>query len=396
MSKKIQKKSLSKSQLIKNTKKKIIDDSDDSDDEENDSENESNYDSSDESESDSDSDIASDSDDDLDNDSDNKSIKYNDDDIRNIIIEKINDKFAYGKLGNFKVVIMTSNGNINATKLCQDGGKELKHWMENKSSKKMITDFCGYAGLPINEMVIKVNGGKLTKVSGTYVHSSIITHIASWCNSDYAYLVASIVNKYHSKQILEENEKLLKKKDDKIDRMSKKIDTLVENNSTLIEKNKKINNRLKRLVKQNDEIYDQNLETHGKLDAISNERVPHSGNPKKEHMLVIIKNNDDDEEYAKDEDIRKFHALRLMKQSYLSQISKHEIRHPNMEILLVIKYSPNAIHLWNVIKKKLASGRNKKIDLSGCKFNLVKGYTKKQLKKDIIAIHNERLDHDDA
>lgn len=165
--------------------------------------------------------------------------------------------------------------------------------------------------------------------------------------------------------------------------------------STLIENNKKMSSRVKRLVSQNDEIYDQNLETHGKLDAISNERVPHSGNPKIENMLVIFKNNDDPDEYDDDEDIYEYHAIRVMKKSYASTIAKHKQRHPNMEIVIKIGYSPNSVHLWNVIKKKLINDK-KKIDLFGCKFNLINKYTKKQLKKDIIQIHNERLNSDDV
>jgi hypothetical protein len=249
------------------TQKKIINDSDE------DSINEESDEESINEESDEDS-----VNEELENDFNNK--KFKEDDIRNIIFEKINDKFAYGKLDKFKVVIMINNGYINATKLCNDANKQLIHWMENKRSKEMIKDFGKFTGLSRDELVIKVNGGKLTKISGTYMHYTLITHIASWCNTKYAFIVSTIVNNYHSKQAVEEKDKMLQKKDDKIDKMSKKIDTLVENNNTLVEnnntilkKNKKMNSRIKRLVRQNDEIYDQNLETHGKLDAISNERL---------------------------------------------------------------------------------------------------------------------------
>lgn len=290
---------------------------------------------------------------------------------------------------------MINNGYINATKLCNDGGKKLIHWMENKHSKQLMKDFGKMIGLPKEELIIKINGGKLTKISGTYVHSSLITHIASWCSTKYAFFVSTIVNTYHSKQAIEEKEKLLRKKDDKIDKMSKKIDKLVKSNDTIMKKNKKMSSRIKRLVDQNDQIYDQNLETHGKLNLIANERVPYSGNPKHEHMLVIVKNNDDIEEYDEDDEIYEYHVLRLMKKSYVASISKHEERHPNMEIIIKINYSPNSMHLWNVIKEKIAIGKKRKIDLSGCKFNLIDDYTEEQLKKDIIKIHNKRLNHDD-
>lgn len=320
--------------------------------------------------------------------SDNIQKKYKDNDVRNIIFKEINNNFAYGKLKEFKVILMIKNGYINASKLCLDGGKKLKHWLENNNSKKLIDDFGKILGLTRDELLIKVNGGRLTKISGTYVHSNLITHIASWCNTNYAFFVSTVVNEYHVKQATEEKDKLLKKKDDKIDKMSKKIDILLT-------KNQKMDGRIKRLLQKNDELYDQNVETHNKLDSMSNERVPYSGKLKYEHTFAIIENNNDSDEYDDDEEIYDFHVFRTMNKSYDGLIRRHKERHPNMKVIFKINYSPNSIHLWNIIKERLASGSKKKIDLSGCKFNLVDGYTKKELIKNINNIHNERLDYDD-
>ncbi|AVG46723.1 N domain-containing protein [Acanthamoeba polyphaga mimivirus] len=50
-----------------------------------------------------------------------KQIVKNDDDtdIKNIIFEKINDEYYWGKYGDFKV-IMNLDGYINVTKLCSE------------------------------------------------------------------------------------------------------------------------------------------------------------------------------------------------------------------------------------------------------------------------------------
>jgi len=319
---------------------------------------------------------------------DNPQKKYKDNDIRNIIFKEINRDFAYGKLKDFKVILMTKNGYINATKLCQDGGKQVKHWFENKSSEKIINDFGKFLNLTRDKLIIKINGGSLTKISGTYVHPHIINPIASWCNTKYAFFISSVINEYHIQKANEEKDKLLKKKDDKIDKMSKKIDMLLN-------KNTKMDKRLKRLLQKNNEIYDQNVETHNKLDIISDERVPYSGNSKYEHTFAIVENNDDLDEYSDDEEVYNFHVFRTMNKSYDALIRKHKERHPNMKVIFKINYSPNSIHLWNIIKERLASGINKKIDLSGCRFNLANNYTKKQLIKNIKDIHNETLDYDD-
>jgi len=51
---------------------------------------------------------------------------YDKDAIQNIIFEDINDVYAYGKYGDFNVIIMKDNGYINATKLCKDAHKDKK------------------------------------------------------------------------------------------------------------------------------------------------------------------------------------------------------------------------------------------------------------------------------
>src|SRR5438477_8820944 len=58
--------------------------------------------------------------------------------ISDICYEQIKDDFWYASYLGLKVVMMKSNGYINANKLCSDGGKALKHWLDNKHSKEML------------------------------------------------------------------------------------------------------------------------------------------------------------------------------------------------------------------------------------------------------------------
>jgi hypothetical protein len=245
----------------------------------------------------------------------------------------------------------------------------------------------------------------MPKIRGTYVHPKLIIHIASWCSPEYALQVSDIVIEYHAKQAIEEKDRLLQKKDDKIDKLTKtvnnqtktinkqsgKIDTLLKENGTQMKKIGKMDNRIKRLVKRNDEIYDQNEEISGKIDVISNDRVV-AGLKSDEHMLIIIKNNDDPDEYDDDEDIYEYSALRVMKKSYKNRLVDYKERHPEMEIIMKINYSPDAMNLWNRIKTKL--GRNK-IIVSSCKFNLEDKYSENKLIRDIKNIHDERLNVED-
>src|SRR3977135_1317018 len=52
--------------------------------------------------------------------------------LSDIAYEQIEGNFWYGCYGVFRVVMMKGCGFINATRLCSDGNKELKHWYENQ------------------------------------------------------------------------------------------------------------------------------------------------------------------------------------------------------------------------------------------------------------------------
>lgn len=312
--------------------------------------------------------------------------------IKNIIFEDLNDEYAYGKLGPFKVLIMKENGYINATKLCNNAGKEFQFWMENKSSKELIKEVRS-VGIPTDskkephKLIIKVLNGS-TKLRGTYVHPKLIIHIASWCSPSYAVQVSEIVIEYHSKEAIDEKEKLLKKKDDKIDKMSSKIDKLLSNNKELLQKNSKMDERIKRLLHLNNKLYTKTDNIEGKLDEICNYRVV-PGESCDDHMLLVIKNNINYDEYDDDEEIYDYHIKRLMKKNCHVKLNEYRERFPDMEILLRIDYSPNAVNLWIRVKKELRS----KIEYCGCNVNLKKGYSENRFIRDILKIHNKRFDY---
>ena len=337
--------------------------------------------------------------------------------INDIIFKDINDDYSFGKYGDFNVIIMKENGYINATKICNDAitkngnKKEFKEWLKINNSKFLIEEISSDGGIPPSELLIQIKSGskKLTEIRGTYAHPDLIPHIASWASPQFAVRISKIVNKYLIKKALKEKEKLIKKKDDKIDKLNNKIDELLtnnkelltnnkemlSNNKDLLKKNDKMDKRIRRLLTKNDDLYDQNDEIINMIDTISNDRVISTGDSNNNHMLVIIKNNDDPEDFEEEEEIYNYHALRVMKKSYKQRLFDHKNRHPNMNVLMKISYSPNSINLWARIKNKLGSDKNKKIIFNNCKFNLKKKYTEEEMINDIKDIHDERLNYND-
>ena len=52
--------------------------------------------------------------------------------------EQIDGDFWHADYLGLRTVAMKSNGYINATKLCSDGGKRFENWLRNKDSKEKI------------------------------------------------------------------------------------------------------------------------------------------------------------------------------------------------------------------------------------------------------------------
>jgi hypothetical protein len=151
--------------------------------------------------------------------------------ISDICYEQIKGDFWFASYLGLKVVMMKSNGYINATKLCSDGGKSFFHWVENKHSKEMLNFYqtklnqsfssdgipsdgiqaleVSAIGIPMSENVcIKIAGGKGSddvSIRGTYLHPKLIAHLASWVSLEFGYRVSCIVEDFvmaeHARQL---------------------------------------------------------------------------------------------------------------------------------------------------------------------------------------------------
>ena len=130
--------------------------------------------------------------------------------LSQVAYELIEGDYWFGKYGPFKIIIHSKTGYVNATKLCNDGGKRFRNWarldgsqqlintlasiMEQKGSILIDQGVCSdVSGLLFDEMGLSPQGNL---VKGTYVHPLLIPHIASWCSPMFAMLVSCIVNHY--------------------------------------------------------------------------------------------------------------------------------------------------------------------------------------------------------
>ena len=322
-----------------------------------------------------------------------KIVKKEYNDIRDVMFEHIDKEYAYGKLGDFEVIIMKKNGYVNATRVCDKCGKLFRKWMRNKVSKEIISEVTKLLnkneyGTNVPDLIVKVlTGNNVTR--GTYVHSDLINHIVYWCSPKYAVHMSKIVNEYHINQAMDKKDKLLKRKENKIDKMGKKIDKLLKKNDILLKDNEDFRRRDDIMSNKVDHLVD---EIDIKLDNYVVE-----GNPSTRHILVIIKTNELPQKiktkkgkFITTQPEYDYIALRVMEKSYRSRIKKITEKFPDMKILLEIKYTPNSMNLWNRIRKNM---NGKKIAVSGSRFKRLIGYSERRMIREIQNIHDKRYNY---
>jgi len=171
--------------------------------------------------------------------------------FNNLVYRKINDNYSIAKYHDFDVTIDTNTEYINATKLCADGGKDIKDWFMNDSNKELVESYIKL--ININTLTYSINGGNITETSGTYVHPKLITHITSWVYPSFAWKVSEIVNNH----IINQKEHDIILSPDK-----SRLEKMFEESEKRREESDKLNKQLL------DNIIHQNQINFSKLDKI--------------------------------------------------------------------------------------------------------------------------------
>lgn len=275
--------------------------------------------------------------------------------LSKIIFEHINDKYAYGKYDEFKVIIMKENRYINATKLCNETGKSFKHWLENANSKNLIEEVektftAGYPAVN-KKSTIMVQGGKGTNglINGTYVHELLIPHIASWISPSFAIKVSKIVNSF----IVKEYQDSIKEKDDKISELEKILKNIERQNKIANEKldavlsdNVITHNKLDKTKEQLEESDNKLDHITKKLDVSVERRVPKAQSSRVIEDFVVMAEN-------KNKKCRQYYFIRGQKSHIVKKINTYTEENKNAIEFLRIEDIPHAINLGIRIKEYL-------------------------------------------
>lgn len=231
--------------------------------------------------------------------------------LLDVCYEQIKDNFCYGLFGDFKLIIDKSTGYFNATKLCKDGGKQFKHWLENKHSKELIA-YMSSAGIPAadhNEPLKFVTGGDCEVIRGTYVPEELILSIASWISSAFYVKCNKVIINYYIRNFKQ----------------------CTDDSGQLQAKVQEIEKSMSKLSLEN-----------SKLKPIA---APYTDNPMLHNCFVIcLKNNSDPFPY---------HAIRIQRKNLSRALKDLRTKYPDYIIVYQKLKDPNSIKLFRLMQEEL-------------------------------------------
>ena len=109
--------------------------------------------------------------------------------LNDICYERIKDNFYYGLFGDFKLVVDKNTGCFNATKLCNEGGKQFRQWTRLEKSKKLMEYYNRRGNMDGGDIFYEVKGDnrndEVSKTTGQYVQKELILDIASWISTEF-------------------------------------------------------------------------------------------------------------------------------------------------------------------------------------------------------------------
>lgn len=254
--------------------------------------------------------------------------------MQDIIFENINDTFSYGLYGDIKVIIMKSNGYINATNLCKLSNKRFDNWLQNKNSQELINELSS-PGIPGDETLITITGGAKECTRGTYVNPLLIPHISSWASPKFAIKISKIINEY----FINEYKRKIKEKDDNIKNLCEKIDTQNIKIDTLLSLCEKQGIKIDNMNENIEELKEDVNIINDKLDFVTDEYVIPTIKKDTLETFILLKNINNDKKYK---------TIRCQNKIINYNINKYKDKYE--EILRIP--NPNVVNLLLRVKEK--------------------------------------------
>ena len=136
--------------------------------------------------------------------------------IQNIIIEEIKEEeveYSNITLNNIIISSRPIDHYVNATQLCQAGGKKFNDWFRLDTTKELINELSAVAGIPVSGLVDTKRGGNNKTAQGSWIHPDLSIQLAQWISPKFAIQVSKWIRTLFTEGSLEIDVNLLREKD---------------------------------------------------------------------------------------------------------------------------------------------------------------------------------------
>ena len=117
--------------------------------------------------------------------------------------------------------LFREDGYINATKLCQDGGKLFGDWKSLQSTKRNVNSLSEELNITVDNLVQITRGNPLKVKQGTWIHPRLGTVLAQWISPTFGLKVSKWIEQW--RQVKTENESEYKESISRITPESDKV-----------------------------------------------------------------------------------------------------------------------------------------------------------------------------
>ena len=135
--------------------------------------------------------------------------------MNSIIIEDAKDEVEYSNITLNNVVISSRpiDHYVNATQLCQAGGKKFNDWFRLDATKELMNELSSDAGIPAS-LFVEANRGRTSKYTqGSWIHPDLSIQLAQWISPKFAIQVSKWIRSLFSVGSVEIDLALLRDKD---------------------------------------------------------------------------------------------------------------------------------------------------------------------------------------
>ena len=142
------------------------------------------------------------------------------DQMSSIFIEEIKeDDYSMISLNNVTITSRPIDHYVNATQLCQAGGKKFSHWFSLDTTKELIKELSADAGITASGLV-ETNKGENNKTDQiSWIHPDLSISLAQWISPKFSIQVSKWVRTLFNKGSLEIDLSILREKNERIKKL---------------------------------------------------------------------------------------------------------------------------------------------------------------------------------